>query len=192
MYPIDMQIAPAQSPRDRLSVALRIFYLIPHIIVLYLYQLAAGVVMLVHWFVIVFTGKRNESMQDFTARYLSYLASVTAYGSLLHDQFPPFGRVDPGGPISVSVPGAGGDANRLTVALRLFIVIPAGIISAVLSFAAQFVAIVSWFQIVFTGQQSEGMRDFIARVIRYSIQVQGYSALLTDEYPWPSATGFSG
>lgn len=69
--------------------------------------------------------------------------------------------------------------------------IPAAIIAGLIGIAVEILAIVSWFVIVFTGKQSDGMRDFIAKGVRYNTQVQGYALLLTDVYPWPSATGFS-
>jgi hypothetical protein len=186
-----MHIGPAESPRNRMSVALRIIYLIPHLIVLYFYQLAAAVVAIAHWFVIVFTGRRNDSMYDFTVRFLGYYGAVAAYGSLLHDRFPAFGATDAGTPVGVTVRRDDRPANRVTVGFRWLLVFPAGIISAVLGFAAQVVVIVSWFVIVFTGEQPDGMRQFVAKVTRYTVQVNGYALLLTDEYPWPSATGFS-
>jgi hypothetical protein len=164
--------------------------LIPHIIVLYFFQIGASIVAFIHWLIIVFTGKRNEAMQDFTAKYLAYATAVSAYGALLHDEFPAFGSVADGSPVTIRTPAAD-EGNRITTLFRLVLAIPAAIIAGLIGLAVEILAIASWFAIVFTGKQPDGVRDFIAKGVRYNAQFEGYALLLTDVYPWPSATGFS-
>lgn len=190
MYPIDVSIAAAPASRNRVTVLLRLFMLIPHVIVLYAFQIGASIVAFIHWLIIVFTGKRNEAMQDFTARYLGYATAVAGYGALLHDEFPAFGSVADSSPVTISTPPAG-EGNRITTLFRILLAIPVSIICGLIGIAVQVLAIASWFVIVFTGKQPDGMREFIAKGVRYGTQVQGYTLLLTDVYPWPSATGFS-
>ena len=41
----------------------------------------------------------------------------------------------------------------------------------------------AWFAILFTGRYPDGMYEFVAGFLRYSTRVNGYSYLVTDEYP---------
>jgi hypothetical protein len=74
-------------------------------------------------------------------------------------------------------------ANRLTVGLRFIWMIPALILSMIIGIGAFFVALVSWFAILFTGTHPRGMWDFMHRAMKYSQQVQAYTLLMTDTYP---------
>ena len=172
----------APEQRSRVSVLLRYFLMIPHMIVLVLYGIAAEFVVFFHWFAIVFTGKHNQGMWNFTEKYARYSTRVNAYMQLQHDQFPQFGPDDPSSPVQVSFPFVA-DANRLTNALRIFWMIPAAIIAYFLSIGAAFVMVISWIIIVGTGKQPAGMHQFIGKVLRYSTQVSGYALLLVDTYP---------
>ena len=188
MYPIQLEVAPTAT-RNRVTTLLRIFMLIPHMIVLYLWGIAFFVVMVIQWFAIVFTGKRSQGLFDFQRKFVAYAANVGAYGYLLHDKFPAFGPDDPASPVRFSA-RYDETGNRLTTLLRYFTQIPAAIISGVIGFGAFLAALVSWFAIVFTGKQPQGLFDFITKSLRYAMQVGAYGYLMTDEYPWPKAAGF--
>ena len=73
--------------------------------------------------------------------------------------------------------------NRLTTGLRFLWIIPALIIGALLGIAAIFVVVISWFAIVITGKQPQGMWEFVLKVVRYTLQLQAYGLLMTDVYP---------
>lgn len=63
---------------------------IPHGIILYLFQIAVGVVSFIAFWVILFTGKYPKGMFDFNLGYLRWSARVTAYLSMMRDEYPPF------------------------------------------------------------------------------------------------------
>lgn len=73
--------------------------------------------------------------------------------------------------------------NRLTVLVRLLLVIPHGIIIGLLAIVAFIIYFISWFAIAFTGRYPEGMLRFVIGVMRWSVRVNGYFYLLTDRYP---------
>jgi hypothetical protein len=75
-------------------VLLRIIWIIPAYFVVYLVGIAAGVVLLLAWFIVLFTGKWPEGMRQFCVGYFRWNARVLAYGVLLTDEYPPF-RLDP-------------------------------------------------------------------------------------------------
>ncbi len=171
-----------EENRNRLTVAFRIILAIPHLIVSHVWGYLAQILAVVQWFIIVFTGKRNEGIWNLQRSWLEYYCRVSGYAWLLFDPYPAFGT-DPG-----PVPVRSGisfeePANRLTNGLRLIWIIPAAIIAAVLSIAAAVVILISWFAIVITGTQSRGMWDFVLKVMRFSLQVQSYGLLMTDTYP---------
>lgn len=161
---------------------------IPHLVVVYFLQIAASVVALISWFVILFTGKLPEGIAGFQAMVLRYQLRVTAYSGFLFSDYPPFdfdtSSPEPGGtPVTLNVVPALEDRNRLTVGLRLLWVIPVAIFAAVIYLAASVVWIVAFFAVLFTGRWPEGMQQFIVKALRLTLQVNAYALLLTDEYP---------
>ena len=61
--------------RSRLTTAFRYLLAIPHLIFVGLWGYAAEFVALLQWFVILFTGQRNEGMWNFQRGYLGYNAA---------------------------------------------------------------------------------------------------------------------
>ncbi len=73
--------------------------------------------------------------------------------------------------------------SRLTAFFRYFTLIPHAIVVAVWGIAAQFVVLIAWFAVVFTGRFPAGMQGFVQRWFIYASQVNGYASLLTDRFP---------
>jgi Domain of unknown function (DUF4389) len=107
-------------------------------------------------------------------------------------------------PVSVSVEPSLTNRNRLTTAFRLILAIPhlilvggvgigvayredrtttAGSEGGLLGAVAVFLAIVSWFTIVFTGTHIIGIRQFTAFYLRWRVRALAYLTLLEDPYP---------
>jgi hypothetical protein len=63
---------------------------IPHGIVLYFYGIAVGIVMIIAFFAILFTGKYPKGMFDFVVGFNRWSMRVEAYMSLMRDEYPPF------------------------------------------------------------------------------------------------------
>jgi hypothetical protein len=148
-----------------------------------LWQAVIRFASVVQWVLIVFTGKRNKAIWDFTYAEEAYGSRVGSYGMLLHDVFPPFLTEQGAVPSSYSLDYPTEPANRLTVGLRLIWAIPAVILLLVIAIGAIVVAIISWFAIVITGKHPKGMFDFLVKFQRYSLQTMAYLFLLTDTYP---------
>jgi hypothetical protein len=165
-----------------MTVAFRIFMAIPHLIVWYVWRALAQILGFVQWFIILFTGQRNEGIWRMQQGYLYYYSRVVGYLSLLFDQYPAFGT-DPGTvPVRSNIDFEG-PANRLTNGLRFIWIIPAAIIAAVLGIASGVLVLISWFAILFTGKHPRGMWEFILKVERYTLQTDSYGLLMTDTYP---------
>jgi hypothetical protein len=95
-YPASLEIVDPVGPRDRLTVALRIIWAIPQLIVLFFILLAWGLTTIVAWFAILFTGAYPRGLYDFGAGALRWLLRVEAYMLLLVDDYPPFSLTEEG------------------------------------------------------------------------------------------------
>ena len=89
-YPASIEILEPSGPRDRLSIALRLIYVIPHIIVLLFVILAWGFTTIAAWFVILFTGQYPKALYDFGVGAMRWRLRVEAYMLLMVDDYPPF------------------------------------------------------------------------------------------------------
>jgi hypothetical protein len=179
-HPIGL-IVTDDLQRNRLTVFFRLLLAIPHFIWVLLWGIVAEVAVLVAWFAALFTGRVPEGVHNFIAAWLRYSTRVTAYVFLLADPFPPFSsrgsypidvRIDPSQPQS-----------RLTVFFRVFLAIPALLLTYVFRMVNQIVALLGWFYALATGRMHEGMRNISAWLLRYEVQTWAYLFLLTGRYP---------
>ena len=81
------------------------------------------------------------------------------------------------------------ERNRLTVLVRLILVIPHLIWLSLWGIVVFFAVIISWFATLFAGTTPIGLHNFIAQYLRYGVQVYGYLLFLADPYPASWATG---
>jgi hypothetical protein len=88
-FPAVLASVPA-SERNRLTVLFRIFMVIPQFIVLYFVGIAAGVLLLIAWFIVLFTGRWPEGMRRFCIGYYRWSIRLQAYFFLITDVYPPF------------------------------------------------------------------------------------------------------
>jgi Domain of unknown function (DUF4389) len=167
--------------RNRLTVFFRLLLAIPHFIVVLLWGVLVDLVLIVAWACGVVLGRVPDGLQTFMSSWLRYATRVTAYVFLLADPFPQFGA---GGtyPVDVRIDSAAVQ-SRLTVFFRIFLAIPAILLTYVFRMVNQIVAFLGWFYCLFTGQMNQGMRDISAWLLRYETQTWGYVLLLTGRYP---------
>jgi hypothetical protein len=89
-YPMTFEVSWPAGPRNRWSVGLRIFYAIPHVIVLIFLNIAWVLTSIVAWFAILFTGRYPSGLYDFAVGVLRWNLRVEAYLLLMQDDYPPF------------------------------------------------------------------------------------------------------
>lgn len=167
--------------RTRLTVFLRLLLAIPHFIVLTVWAILFSLVGILSWFATLFAGCMPEGMHDFQAGYLRYMTRVSAYLFLIADPFPPFGATG-SYPVELEL-AAPQQQSRWKTAFRIILAIPALILANVLQNVMQVVAFIGWFAALATGRMPQGMRDFQAYGLRYTMQTYGYAFLLTERYP---------
>jgi hypothetical protein len=88
-YPAVLWCARAVE-RNRLTTFFRALLVIPHFIVLYLFAIVTGVVLLVAWFAVLFTGRWPEGMRNFALGFFRWRERVAGYYCLVTDVYPPF------------------------------------------------------------------------------------------------------
>ena len=89
-HPVSLQLEPPGERRDRVSVAFRPIFVIPHLIVLWALGIAWGIVTLIAWFSILIFGTFPEPLSRFAVGVFRWGTRVEAYMLLLRDEYPPF------------------------------------------------------------------------------------------------------
>jgi len=167
--------------RTRLTVAFRLILVIPHLIWLALWGIVVFFAVIVSWFATLFAGQTPDGLHDFIAQYLRYQTQVYGYLLFLADPYPGFMGTEPyGADLSIAPPAP---QNRWTVAFRIILAIPVLIVSYVVGYLIEILAIISWVACLFTGAMPLGLRNLTAWAVRFTAQTHGYIGLLTDRYP---------
>jgi hypothetical protein len=179
--PILLGFPPAARQR-RLTVAFRAPLAVPHVIVLYVLNLAAEVVLFIGWFAALFTGQLPGWAHDFLTGVLRWQSRVYAYTFLLTDQYPPFSLEDED-TYPVRVLTRPTRLNRLAVFFRLLLVIPAGIVSALVVSGMVGLSFFAWLIALAGARLPEPLHQAIAATVRYAARLSGYLYLVTSRYP---------
>jgi hypothetical protein len=206
-YPVSYDVERPER-YNRLTVAFRLILVIPHLFLVGgggflaggninqddstvtavwslltsgILTIVAGILVFLAWWAILFTGRFPTSFRDFVTMIYRWSMNVHAYIALQTDPYPPFSGNAPY-PLQLHVRPEE-KHNRLTVAFRIFLVIPHAIVLFFLQLAQAVVTVIAWFAILFTGQYPEGMYGFSVGVSRWYARVYAYMYLLVDDYP---------
>ena len=76
------------EPANRLTVGLRIIWMIPAMIIAGVLGLIGEILTIVAWFAIVITGKMPLGIHSFLVKVHTYTVQANAYGMLLTDTYP--------------------------------------------------------------------------------------------------------
>jgi hypothetical protein len=190
--------------RTRLTVFFRLLLAIPHFIWITLWSIAAAVAAIVNWFATLFAGTPPRGLHRFLCAYTRYTVHLDAYLYLVANPYPGFLGEEGTYPVDVVLPEPTPQPRWQTF-FRIFLVIPAAILSAALSgfsgpgrFPSRgrnstysagggaltiFAAILGWFAVLARGRMPKGLRDAGAYGVGYGVQVLAYLLLITDRYP---------
>jgi hypothetical protein len=168
--------------RSRLTVLVRAFLVLPHLIWLTLYASVAVFVALANWIVTLIKGRSPQRMHRWLVRYLRYTVYVYSYLYVLANPYPPFHGDQRSYTIDLQVEGPD-EQRRLVTAFRLVFVIPAFVLGWVLSQVLQVIALIAWVIAVFLGRIPRGMEQLGLYCLRYQTQVYAYLLVVTDRYP---------
>ena len=182
-YPVTFEADYAES-RNRLTAFFRLILAIPHAILLYIYGIAATVLLVVAWLVIVITGRYPQGLYDFEAGFIRYYTRFLAYTVLLCDPYPPFnGSDDSSYPVRMSFAGPLESYSRLKTFFRFLLAIPIVILRYVMNLLLEIGAVAAWFIILVTGKMPRGLFDLMVLANSYTARSDAYLFLLTETYP---------
>jgi hypothetical protein len=169
--------------RPRLTVLFRLFLAIPHLVWITLWSIAVVVAAIAAWFAALVTGRVPVALRRFMTAYVRYATHLGAFLYVVGRRFPGFtGRPGSYG-IDLELEPADGQ-SRWSVLFRLFLAIPAVILSSALDGVVLVVAFLGWWYALVTGRMPEGLRNLGAACLRYSAQTSAYALLLTNRYPY--------
>jgi hypothetical protein len=168
--------------RGRLSVAFRLLLILPQVVVLYVLWLVGSVALVVGWFAALVLGRLPEPIARYLCHLTGYSTRVLAYGWLLTDRYPPFRLSAEDYPVGVAL--APGRLNRLAVLFRLFLAIPASILSGLAVAGWAVAGLVIWLVVLVAGRVPGPLFDATTAVLRYWMRYNAYLWLVTAAYPW--------
>jgi hypothetical protein len=181
-YPIRLTVDD-DLRRSRLTVFFRLLLFLPHLVWLILWGIAVAVATLVNWVATLVRGRSPEALHRFLAAYLRYTIHVMAFVTLVANPFPGFDGRPGRYPIDLEIdPPA--PQNRWVTGFRLFLALPALLVSGALASLLYVSAFLAWFAALATARMPQSLRNLGAYVLRYTAEVDGYLYLLTDRYPY--------
>lgn len=179
--------------RDRKSVLLRIFLVVPMAIFISAFTawsgsteastFLSGLLFLPVLLALVFRGIYPSYVLDFNRSLLALSTRVTAYILLLNDKYP---SIEENEDVKITFPDVEGGAklNRYLPLVKWLLALPLYIVGVVYVFYGLAVLIFTWFTILFTGKMPAFSGEVLLGVTKFWNRVYGYAFLLvTDEYP---------
>lgn len=194
-YPVDLSVDYSDGERNRLTVGLRIFTVLPILAVLsllsggqfndgYWWGVGAGGILFMPTLVmLLFRCKYPGWWFDWNLNLVRFSNRVLAYFLILRDEYP---STDEEQAVHVSLPDPRGGAglNRWLPLVKWFLAIPHYFVLFFLYIAGFVVSLIGWFAVLFTGRYPRSFHEFIVGLMRWSIRVQAYTlVLVTDRYP---------
>jgi hypothetical protein len=177
----ELDLDPA-VPQNRLTVLLRALLLIPHYIALFLLGIFTFFVAIAAWFFALGLGHLPPWAEYYLGGYIRYATRVYASFFLLTDRYPPFSfGPEPEYPVRVRL--APGELNRLAVLFRIILVIPAAIITSVVTGGWWALCFIWWLVVLIMGRNPGPLAEATAAMLRYAMRTDAYFLMLTSAYP---------
>jgi hypothetical protein len=176
--------------RSRLTVFFRFLLFLVHLVWLVLWSIAIFFASIVNWFATLAMGRSPRALHRFIAAYVQYVVHIYAYVFLIANPFPGFVGKPGTYPVEVEIDGPERQ-HRLKTLARLFLAIPAFLISGTLNSVLFLVAFFGWFVGLFLGRMPLGFRNVGAWALRYGAETNAYFFLLTDVYPYSGPWEFA-
>ena len=196
--------ARLDAPLSRWLWLFKWLLLIPHLIVLALLWVGFGVLSVVAFFAILFTGRYPRPLFDFNVGVLRWSWRVAFYGSGAFgtDRYPPFSLDEhPEYPATLNIDYPARLSHGL-VLVKWLLALPHLVIVGVFvgsgtylaervgqwsfSFSGGLIsllALVAGILLLITGRYPQGLFDFILGLDRWVLRVAAYVGLMTDDYP---------
>jgi hypothetical protein len=197
-HPIRFSVDYPDRELNRLTTALRIFTVIPILIVLasiggYSYGSGArgatfaagggGLLFLPPLLMILVRQKYPRWWFAWNLEFLRFTNRVGVYLALMDDRYPSTDE-EQAVHLDFGYPDARQDLNRWLPLVKWLLAIPHYVVLFLLYIGAFFAIIAAWFAILITGRYPRGIFDYLVGVGRWHNRVVGYALILvTDAYP---------
>lgn len=182
-YPVKYTQDPPEQ-RSRVTVFLRMFMVIPHMIWAFIYGIGFFVVVIAAWFAIVFTGRFPAGMYEFCAGFLRFSSRVMAYFLLIVDTYPPFdGGEHPEYPVQIHVAPPQESYSRAKALFRIILAIPIYVVQYIFTLWLYVVSIAIWFVAVIMGRTAPGLTEAMRMPMAYYVRSNAYFYLVTEGWP---------
>lgn len=161
---------------------------LPHLVVLRLIGIWAGIIGYLCKWVTLFTGQYPEKWFQFQVNFIRWETRQAAYFSYLFDGYPKFGLECEDDSVAVNVPYTAEVTNRGDLWLRflfgfIYITIPHAFCLMFRQLAHMFVRLLAFWIIFFSGKLPENWHGFMVGTYRWKIRVRLYSKFIIHEYP---------
>jgi hypothetical protein len=171
--------------RSRLTVFFRLPLAVPHLLWLAGWALLAILAAIANWVVTLASGRPQRHLARFLSAYIRYSTHVGAFLCLVGNPFPGFvgkAGIYPVEPM-IHEPER---QNRWITLFRVFLAIPALLVSSALNNVLFVAAVFGWFVSLALARMPAGLQGAGAYALGYSAQVSAYGSMLTDRYPHSS------
>jgi hypothetical protein len=167
---------------SRLLIFVKWLLVIPQLLVVYALGQVSGLIAFLAFFCILFTKRYPHGLFNLVVGFNRWSANVTAYFSLLRDEYPPFSTDTGRYPVryDVDYPES---LSRWLIWVKWFLVFPHYLALFILTIVALPVFLIAWFAILFTGRFPRRLFNYIVGVTRWQLRVNAYSSLMRDEFP---------
>ena len=169
--------------RSRLTVFFRLFLALPHFVWITLWWVAASLAVFVAWIAALVTGRPPAALHRFLSAFVRYWSHLSAYVALTANPFPGFTGTAGTYPVDPILPPPDRQ-RRLVTLFRLFLALPAFLVSSGIGGLLFAGAFLGWFASLALGRMPRSLREAQAFSLRYSAQVLAYLLLVTDRYPY--------
>ncbi|AXJ09182.1 DUF4389 domain-containing protein [Arthrobacter sp. PM3] len=181
------------------------FLAIPHCVILFFLWFAFGVVTLVAWFAILFTGRYPRSLFDFSVGVIrwNWRVAFYAFTAIGTDRYPPFTLARTNYPADFDVDYPERLSRGLIFVKSWLLAIPHLLVIGLLTGTARswefrdgrwvqeglgisllgLLVFIAGVILLFTGQYRRGLFDLLLGLNRWIYRVIAYVSLMRDEYP---------
>ena len=180
-YPAQLSVDYPDRQLNRLSSALRFLYVIPiGIVSAGISNSVNGILFLPVLLLIVFRQKYPRWWFDWYLNITRFSTRIGAYGLLLRDEYPSTDE-EQAVHLDITYPNVGTELNRWLPLVKWALSIPHYIVLAFLLIGVVVAWVIAWFAILFTGRYPRSLFDYMVGVMRWSLRVQAYAWLMTND-----------
>jgi hypothetical protein len=183
-YPAELEVDYPSEGIARWRCFLQGFLLIPHFFVLWFVVVGAYLAFIYAWFAILFTRRYPPGAFNFITGVLRWGTRVGVFSYLMTERYPPFSTTeDPSYPVRTRFAYPEGGIARWRPFFQAILALPHVIVLAFVGIGVAFAMIYAWFAILFTRRFPPGVFEFVSGVLRWSMRVNAYTLLTTEQYP---------